>query len=317
MASGQSTSETSVYQLKVTLLDVHPPIWRRLQVWGDSTLADLHDAIQAAMGWNDSHLHEFLIGETRYGEPDMEEEQAARIEDEGRVLLLDVLEREGIRFRYVYDFGDGWEHEILVEKILAPDPDVFYPNCIAGERACPPEDVGGVPGFERFLQAMADPADPEHNEYMTWFGGEFFPDEFDVEEANEALQEMIVQVSTVYTTERLDFVTYPHTPPYGKFYVFRPEEEEDLGVAGHNGHPVEEDGTLANERIGILMLSLGPDGFEGDLYLDRRHVRPDEIESLIESVSELLDEVDDMDEGGLLAVHWMEEIGIWDFAPGE
>ena len=197
MTSGQPASEPRVYQLKVTLQHVQPPIWRRLQVWGDSSLADLHDAIQAAVGWTNSHLHEFLIGETRYGERDLEQEDVANVQDEAQVLLSDVLDGPGMRFHYVYDFGDGWQHEILVEKLLPPDPDVFYPICTDGQRACPPEDVGGVPGFERFMQAMADPADPEHNEYMTWFGGEFDPEEFDLEEANEALQDLAVQTSTL------------------------------------------------------------------------------------------------------------------------
>ncbi len=317
MGSGQTVSETTVYQLKITLLGMQTPIWRRLQIRGDFTLADLHDTIQAAMGWTDSHLHEFLIGEARYGEPDLEEEYAANIQDEGEVILYQVLGVEGMRFRYVYDFGDDWQHDVLVEQILPPDPDLTVPICTDGQRACPPEDVGGVPGYEHFLEAMADPSNPEHNEYMTWFGGEFDPEEFDLEEANEALRDMAVYTSTVYTTERVDFVVYSHTPPYAKFYLFRPEGPADLGAAAHNGHPAEENGLLSNERIGILMLSIGVDGFEGDLYLDRRHVAEDEIEGLVDSASELLAEVDEMGEGGLLAVHWMEEIGLWDFPAEE
>ncbi|HSJ55101.1 MAG TPA: plasmid pRiA4b ORF-3 family protein [Anaerolineae bacterium] len=310
-------SEQSVYQLKVTILGLQHPVWRRLQILGDSTLADLHDAIQAAMGWTDSHLHEFIIGQTRYGEPNLEEEYEANMQDEGQVLLSDVLGGEGTRFRYVYDFGDDWQHEVVVEEILPADPDVFYPICTGGQRACPPEDVGGAPGFEHFLEAMANPADPEHNEYMTWFGGVFDPDEFDLEEANEALRDTAVYTSTVYTTEQIDFVVYSHTPPYAKFYLFRPEGEPGLGSAAHNGHPADEDDVLANERIGILMLSMGPDGFEGDLYLDRRRVGQDEIEGLVDSASELLGELDEMGEGGLLALHWMEEIGLWDFPAEE
>lgn len=317
MTSGQGTAKTIVYQLKVTLLGVRPPIWRRLRIWGDSTLLDLHDAIQAAMGWTDSHLHEFLIGETRYGDPDLEDEWAADVRDESETRLSEVLGGEGTRFRYVYDFGDDWQHQILVEKILPPDPELFSPVCIAGRRACPPEDVGGVPGFQRFLQAMADPAHPEHDEYLTWFGGEFDPEEFDRQVVNEALRDMALYSSTVYTTERVDFVVYSHTAPYAKFYLFRPEGEIELSAAANNGHPGQEDSPLISERIGILMLSLGLEGFEGDLYLDRQHVAEDEVEGLVASASELLAEVDEMGEGGLLAVHWMEEVGLWDFPAEE
>jgi|GEM_PF-1816158 len=316
MTSGQPTAEPPVYQLKITLMGTQPPIWRRLQVLGDSTLSELHDAIQAAMGWTDSHLHEFHIGEARYGEPSLEEELVPRTQDEGDALLSDVLGGEGTRFRYIYDFGDGWQHDILVEKILPPDPDVFYPVCTGGQRACPPEDVGGVGGFQQFLEAMANPASPEHNEYMTWFGGEYDPEAFDLEEANEVLRDMASFTSTVFTTELVDFIVYSDTPPYAKFYLFRPEEESSLETASHNGHPADEEEVMVNERIGILMLSVGPDGFEGDLYLDRRHVEEDEIERLVDATAELLDEVDEAGEGGLVAVHWMEEIGLWDFPPG-
>lgn len=318
MTSGQPTSEPSVYQLKITLLGTRPPIWRRLQVLGDSTLAELHEAIQAAMGWTNSHLHEFHIGEARYGEPSLEEEYAPHTLDENDALLFAVLGGEGTRFRYIYDFGDGWQHEILLEKVLPADPDVFYPVCTGGERACPPEDVGGVVGFQRFLEAMADPSHQDHDEYMTWFGAEYDPEEFDLEEANEALQDIASLSSTVYTTEVADFV-YSHASPYAKFHIFRPVEETEVDTAAHNGHPADEDDDelMGSERIGVLMLSMGPHGFEGDLYLDRRHVRENEIEDLVDATGELLDEMDETGEGGLLAVHWMDEIGLWDFQEEE
>jgi hypothetical protein len=312
MTSGQPASKTPVYLLKVALLHVRPAIWRRLKVPGDHALADLHEAIQVAMGWTNSHMHEFLIGEARYGEPSPEGGYAPGVQDEADAVLSDVLGGVGSKFRYVYDFGDDWQHEIVVEEILPPDPDLLYPICTGGGRASPPEDVGGPPGYERFLEAMADPADPEHREYVEWFGDEFDPEAFSVEDVNEMLRDSATFTSTVYTTAQVDFVVYSHTPPYAKFYLFRPEGGVGLGTAAHNGHPAEDDDALADERIGILMLSSGGEGFEGDLYLDRKLVAEEEVEELVEATAELLTLLDDTEEGGLLAVHWMEEIGLWD-----
>jgi hypothetical protein len=312
MISGQSASDTPVYLLKVTLLYVHPPVWRRLKLRGDLALSDLHYAIQIAMGWTDSHLHEFLIGKVRYTEHGVEEEDASGTEDEAEALLSEVIHRAGDTFRYVYDFGDDWQHEVLVEKVLPPDPDLLYPVCTGGERACPPEDVGGPPGFERFVEAMADPTDPEHDDYLEWFGDEFDPESFSVDDANEMLREAAMYTSTVYTTEKVDFVVYTQAPPYVRFYLFRSEGGTGLDVAAHNGHSGEDVDSRGDERIGILMLSAGMEGFEGDLYLDRKLVAEEEIEDLVDATAELLAELDDLEVGGLLAVHWMEEIGVWD-----
>ncbi|MEX0806068.1 MAG: plasmid pRiA4b ORF-3 family protein [Candidatus Binatia bacterium] len=175
-----------IYQLKISLRDIRPTIWRRLQVRGDVTLAKLHRIIQAAMGWYDSHLHQFIVGETCYGVPSRED--LSEVKDEKKVRLDQILSRPGRKMVYEYDFGDGWEQEILLEKVLQPDSKVRYPRCIGGARACPPEDCGGVPGYANFLEAIRDPRHEEHEEMLEWIGGEFDPEEFDLEEFDNALR---------------------------------------------------------------------------------------------------------------------------------
>jgi hypothetical protein len=185
MPPGQSSD---IYQLKITLRESRPPVWRRVQVAGDATLYKLHEIIQVVMGWGNYHLHEFVIEEERYGEPYPDYD--FEVEDEKKVKLSDVVLGEGDRFIYVYDFGDNWEHEIKVEKALPPEPGIKYPRLLKGKRACPPEDVGGVWGYEEFLEAIRDPGHPEHKEMLEWIGGEFDPDEFDKDEINRALRKI-------------------------------------------------------------------------------------------------------------------------------
>jgi hypothetical protein len=174
-----------IYQLKVSLAGVEPPVWRRVQV-PDGTLGDLHFVIQAAMGWQDSHLHEFVVNGTRYG-PVMSGDLDT--EDEGGALLSRIVAGEKkARFVYEYDFGDSWEHEVLFEKAVEPEPKVRYPRCIDGARACPPEDCGGVWGYADFLEAMADPKHENHREMKEWIGGRFDPERFSVEAVNRELR---------------------------------------------------------------------------------------------------------------------------------
>ena len=181
-------ADVQVVQLKVTLQEVEPAVWRRIQVRRQVRLDRLHLIIQAAMGWTNSHLHEFLIKGQRYkdleqmdediDEPDMNDEQeyrVAKVVDEGDV------------FEYEYDFGDCWEHEILVEKVMEPEAGAKYPGCLAGERACPPEDCGGPGGYEELLMVLADPGHEEYEHYRGWAGEDFDPDRFDLEKANRAL----------------------------------------------------------------------------------------------------------------------------------
>jgi hypothetical protein len=176
----------SILRLKVTLKGIDPPIWRRLEIPPDFTLARLHRVLQVAMGWADRHLHQFLAGEDRYGPLESEMEQDQR--DEGATCVGDVLRSPGDRLRYEYDFGDGWEHEIVLEGILIPKTGVSYPVCVDGERACPPEDCGGIPGYLNFLQAVRDPSHPEHAELLEWVGGTFDPESFSVEGVNRLLR---------------------------------------------------------------------------------------------------------------------------------
>lgn len=182
-----STTEAPIYQIKVTLNGSKPPIWRRILVPGDVTLAQLHRILQVVMGWYDCHLHQFIVGQVYYGVPDPDYDGFLEMRDESRVTLSQIAPREKLRFRYEYDFGDSWEHLLVVEKIRPPAPDQRYPVCLAGQRACPPEDVGGIWGYYEFLAALQDPQHPEHDSYREWIGGEFDPEAFDLDAVNAAL----------------------------------------------------------------------------------------------------------------------------------
>ena len=187
MATKKQTT-ADIYQIKVTLRDSKPPIWRRIQVPGDINLGKLHRILQEVMGWTDSHLHQFIVGNTYFGQPDPDYGDMYDMRDEKRVKLSQIAPAEKFKFRYEYDFGDSWEHELLVEKILPPEPGVHYPVCLKGKRACPPEDVGGVWGYPDFLEAIQNPDHPEHEDMLEWIGGEFDPEAFDLDEVNEALR---------------------------------------------------------------------------------------------------------------------------------
>jgi len=186
MAKKRKSSKGLIYQIQVTLAGIEPPIWRRFQVPGDVTLAELHDVLQAVMGWWDYHLHQFVVGETYYGVP--HPDYMVAMEDEKKVRLDQVVE-EGSTFFYEYDFGDSWVHELKVEKVLEPEAGQAYPVCLEGERATPPEDVGGIWGYEEYVEAMTDPDHPEHEDWLEW-RGEFDPEAFDVDEVNAALREL-------------------------------------------------------------------------------------------------------------------------------
>jgi len=173
--------EATTYRLKVTLRGSRPPIWRRLQVDADVTLAQLHQILQVAMGWTDSHLHQFRRGPILYGQPDRE--FGMHRENERRVRLREVLRRPKDRMIYEYDFGDGWEHEIVLEASDSAEHANPVVRLLAGKGACPPEDVGGLWGYYRFLEAIQDPKHPEHDEMLEW-GGPFDPNALDIEKFN-------------------------------------------------------------------------------------------------------------------------------------
>jgi hypothetical protein len=186
-ASHLASAAGDVFQLKVTLLDTKPPIWRRVLVDGGSTLDHLHEVIQAAFGWWNYHLHEFEVGRTRYGVPDPDEDWGEPRRDERRTRL-DALAGEGSSFRYTYDFGDGWDHNIAVEKVLPADSTPTLPACIDGRRACPPEDCGGTWGYRELLEILANPTHPEHDERSEWIGRPFDAEAFDPSEFEDNLR---------------------------------------------------------------------------------------------------------------------------------
>lgn len=176
----------SIYQLKVTLKDSHPGIWRRIQVADNVLLSHLHGILQLVMGWTNSHLHWFKVDGRIYAEPSTDYE--FEVTDERVVRLNQIAPAVKNRFIYEYDFGDSWEHEVMVEKILPPEKDVRYPRCLDGARACPPEDVGGVWGYADFVKAIRNTRHPEHDEMLEWVGGEFDPEAFDVRGVNGMLE---------------------------------------------------------------------------------------------------------------------------------
>ncbi len=184
-----SRASNSIYQLKITLEEIRPPIWRRILVKNTTPLDQLHEIIQVVMGWENYHLHSFRISSTDYGVIDPEWGMED-LENEAKFKLNKVVSGENFKFRYTYDFGDGWEHQILLEKILPVDPKQTYPVCIKGKRACPPEDCGGAWGYASLLEALADPQHPEHEDQLEWVGGEWNAESFDLEAVNAALAEL-------------------------------------------------------------------------------------------------------------------------------
>lgn len=180
-------SKAQIYQIKVTLRDSKPPIWRRLLVSSETTLAQLHEIIQIAMGWEDAHLHQFEIGDERYSLPMEDFFDDLDVKDERCVKLSKLVTGEDFKFVYEYDFGDSWDHIILVEKILPINSEQKLPVCINGKRACPPEDVGGVWGYDTFLEAIQNLDHPDHSMYIEWIGESFDPEVFDLDAINVAL----------------------------------------------------------------------------------------------------------------------------------
>ncbi|MFG1843274.1 plasmid pRiA4b ORF-3 family protein [Micromonospora sp. NPDC049175] len=180
-----------IFQLKMSLAGVRPPVWRRVLVPAGYTLDRLHRVVQHAMGWRDCHLHSFEIDAMPYGEPDPDGELALHDEMDVR---LDAVLGKGSRFSYTYDFGDWWEHDLVVEDALTADPDERYPVCLDGERACPPEGVGGPPGYQALLVALADdgaaagPVDPRHATLRDWAGSTFDPSRFDPDRTTTLLR---------------------------------------------------------------------------------------------------------------------------------
>lgn len=171
----------TAYTLKITLLGSKPSIWRRFCVPGEITLDRLHDIIQIVMSWEESHLHRFTINDRRFSE---KPEDEADGEEDADFALSDLVPKVKTKFLYEYDFGDGWEHALLVESINeVPEGHRACVCCMDGKRACPPEDVGGIDGYAEYLLALKDPKHPEHEPYLEW-RGPFDPTEFDIDAVN-------------------------------------------------------------------------------------------------------------------------------------
>ena len=179
-----------IYQMKMSLLDTRPPVWRRLLVPAGLTLEVLHDVLQLAMGWYDSHLHELRVGQQRFGKPGPDDELMGlpAVVNESTAHLFKVLGKTGAKAIYTYDFGDSWEHSIVVEKVLPSEAGVAYPICVGGKLHCPPEDCGGIPGYYDLLDAISDPAHKEHDDTLDWLGGGFDPDAFSLDDVNQRLR---------------------------------------------------------------------------------------------------------------------------------
>jgi hypothetical protein len=185
-----------VFQIKITLKDTYPPIWRRVLVSCETTLTQLHDIIQTTMGWQNSHLYLFEIGIVRFTSGEDPENLTKMVAVDARcVKLLHLVQPyrpfQGdfhFAFDYEYDMGDGWKHEVVFEDVFPPDPKQKTPICTDGERACPPEDVGGVHGYETFLEALRNPSHEEHDSYLEWIGGSFDAEAFDIKEINRKLR---------------------------------------------------------------------------------------------------------------------------------
>jgi hypothetical protein len=178
----------SIYQLKITLLEIEPAIWRRIQVPSTIPLCCLHDALQAVFGWTDSHLHQFEKDGKYWGVPEQDDYDTGLL-DESRVPVSRVLRAEGDSMIYVYDFGDNWRHQVVLEKIVPADAPT-KPLCLAGERRSPPEDVGGPSGYQEFLEVIFEPGHEEFSHFRGWAGGKFHAEDFDLKAVNTILERM-------------------------------------------------------------------------------------------------------------------------------
>jgi hypothetical protein len=188
--TGRMRSPPSVARLKVTLEEVEPAVLRRLEVPLDLRLDRLHLVLQAALGWTNSHLWEFRVRDLGWGIPDPKWDRGSGPLDARKTTLRKVIEDTGAEtLTYLYDFGDGWEHTIKIERIGPANPALIYPALIEAIGRCPPEDVGGPPGYEEFLAALADPGHKRHAEMIEWHGDSFDPKAVDFADTDRAIQD--------------------------------------------------------------------------------------------------------------------------------
>jgi len=182
------TGKNEIYQFKVTLKDSSPTIWRRFQVVGNISLCKMHEIIQIVMGWTDSHLHQFIDKGIFYGNSEDDDFRGTEILDEKKFKINQILTEQKQKIVYEYDFGDSWEHELVLEKIISKDKKINTPICIEGERACPPEDCGGIGGYEDLLETLKKPDDPEYENLIEWLDEDFDPNIFNLNEINRKLK---------------------------------------------------------------------------------------------------------------------------------
>jgi hypothetical protein len=187
MASARQT-RPMVYQVKVVLRDSKPPIWRRVQLRGETALDTFHKILQTLMGWTDSYPHLFIIDRTFYGKPDLE--SPFEVKDEKDFTLNSLFAGRKKRFAYEYDFEDCWQHELLIEEVITPKERLKYPVCLGGKRAYPPEDCGGIWEYTDILEAIEDPKHPEYYNMLRWVENGLDPDSFNLEEINLRLRKI-------------------------------------------------------------------------------------------------------------------------------
>lgn len=187
MKSSPLLFDLSIYRIKIVLIGSKPLVWRRILVKSDIKLGKLHRLLQIVMGWENAHLHEFRVGKVSFGEPDPDYESTML--DEENVQLRSIMQDAKDRIRYIYDFGDGWQHDLILEQALPAKEGERYPVCLAGQRACPLEDSGGIWGYALLLKALARPETREDRDLVSW-AGDFDPNEFELDAINARLKRM-------------------------------------------------------------------------------------------------------------------------------
>jgi len=182
-----------IFQILIALKGFKPKIWRRLLIPSDVLLSDFHKIIQTTMGWTNSHLHQFIKNRTFYSVKDPDDDMWSDLDNvdykKKKIRISDLLKKEKDKIIYEYDFGDGWEHDILLEKVLPVDTKIKYPICLTGKMKCPPEDCGGIWGYSDMLETLKQPDHEEYESIIDWLGDEFDPEYFDTDEVNDLLKE--------------------------------------------------------------------------------------------------------------------------------
>lgn len=192
--SNETDSKEVIFQFKIELKGLRPPVWRRFLVGSNITFYQFHNIIQNVMGWENYHIYQFVLGRNSYildSEDDADGFFGVDIQRSNVLKLSDIFKNEKQKIEYEYDFGDGWEHRITLEKIVEKENNVNYPICIAGKRNCPPEDIGGIGGYQYFLEVIKNPENGDYEEMIQYSGDDFDPEEFDIEFINEILEDVL------------------------------------------------------------------------------------------------------------------------------